>query len=523
MEMPVPAWPPSNTSCGLSRPAREAADAAQLAQRREAGLAPGQQLVGVRLVAGVPHDVVGRAVQQPVERHGQLHDPERAAQVAARLGDGADDGLAELVAQLRQLLAPRAPAGPAGPGSPEGWPTRHSCAAGGSPRRAPWSSALRPRRPASGGRRDASAACPRRVRADVRSRPRGAGRAPERPPAPSTRRWTRSSAEVSDRAQWAWSATPRSYSSMESSSGEAAGLQPAHDGLELRERLVEGHRRDRRVQGARLSLLTVMAPSLARARRGRPASPRGQAHIERHPRRRRGRRRGRSRPMRVAHDRVPPVERRERAQRAQGRPRSSRGPCVARARRPWSTSGSRSSSRWSRPASAARRAVIARVARSSSSPARSRSAARYADGRNASRARRSASSCAARPQRSARRVVQSDRRRVRRRRVEVHARRHAQLRGHRRRGCPDVRRELGERDVGLVADANHDGHRERGHRAHHDLLVERPEVLHRAAAAGEDDHVRARARSSGVRPAAHPPERRHDALRAPRVPGPGRR
>ena len=89
---------------GALAAAREAAHAAHLAERREVGQAAGQQLVGVGLVAGVPHDVVRGAVEEPVQDHGQLHHPERAAQVAAGLGDGADDGLADLLAQLRQLV-----------------------------------------------------------------------------------------------------------------------------------------------------------------------------------------------------------------------------------------------------------------------------------------------------------------------------------------------------------------------------------------------------------------------------------
>ena len=72
-------------------PAREATDAAQLAQRVEALQPARQELVRVGLVAGVPDDAVRRAGEDPMERHRELDDAERAAQVAARLRDRLDD------------------------------------------------------------------------------------------------------------------------------------------------------------------------------------------------------------------------------------------------------------------------------------------------------------------------------------------------------------------------------------------------------------------------------------------------
>ena len=65
-------------------PAREAADAVELAQRPEALEAPGQELVRVGLVAGVPDDPVARRLEQPVERDRQLDDAQRGPEVAAR-------------------------------------------------------------------------------------------------------------------------------------------------------------------------------------------------------------------------------------------------------------------------------------------------------------------------------------------------------------------------------------------------------------------------------------------------------
>jgi len=85
------------------RASREAADAAQLAQRPEAGEATGEQLVRVGLVTGVPDDAIGRAVKEPMEGHRQLHHAERAAEMAARLGHRLDDRRADLRAELDKL------------------------------------------------------------------------------------------------------------------------------------------------------------------------------------------------------------------------------------------------------------------------------------------------------------------------------------------------------------------------------------------------------------------------------------
>ena len=80
---------------GLAAP-REAADAAELAERPEPLVATGQELVRIRLVAGVPDDPVARRLEQPVERDRQLDDAEAAAEMAAGRGDGRDDRLADL-------------------------------------------------------------------------------------------------------------------------------------------------------------------------------------------------------------------------------------------------------------------------------------------------------------------------------------------------------------------------------------------------------------------------------------------
>ena len=96
IESPVPACPPSNTSCSRLAPPREAADAAELAERPEPLEAAGQELVRIGLVAGVPDDPVARRLEQPVERDRELDDAEAAAEVAAGRRDGRDDRLADL-------------------------------------------------------------------------------------------------------------------------------------------------------------------------------------------------------------------------------------------------------------------------------------------------------------------------------------------------------------------------------------------------------------------------------------------
>ena len=64
-----------------------------------------------------------------------------------------------------------------------------------------------------------------------------------------------------------------------------------------------------------------------------------------------------------------------------------------------------------------------------------------------------------------------------------------QLGGRRRRRGAQVGGEIGKGDVGLVADAAHHRHRRGTDRAHHALVVEGPEVLERAAASTDHEHV----------------------------------
>ena len=67
--------------------ARVAGQPAGLAQLGEAGLAAGDDLVHVGLVAGVPQDGVGRRLEHPVQGERQLDGAEVGAEVAAGLGD----------------------------------------------------------------------------------------------------------------------------------------------------------------------------------------------------------------------------------------------------------------------------------------------------------------------------------------------------------------------------------------------------------------------------------------------------
>ena len=85
--------------------AREAGDAAELAQAVHALAPAGQHLVRVGLVAHVPdHAVVGR-VEDMVQRHRQLHRAQVAAQVAAGLAHALEHEVAQLDGQRLEFGA----------------------------------------------------------------------------------------------------------------------------------------------------------------------------------------------------------------------------------------------------------------------------------------------------------------------------------------------------------------------------------------------------------------------------------
>ena len=83
---------------------RVARHAARLAQLGELCAAPGEDLVHVRLVAGVPEDRVGRRLEHAVQRQRQLDRAEIGSEVSGVLGDRFDDHVADLAGQFVELL-----------------------------------------------------------------------------------------------------------------------------------------------------------------------------------------------------------------------------------------------------------------------------------------------------------------------------------------------------------------------------------------------------------------------------------
>ena len=79
----VEAWLFSMKSCAALLAVRVARQAAGLAQLLEPGLAAGDDLVHVGLVAGVPQDGVGGRVEHPVQGERQLDRAEVAACVTS--------------------------------------------------------------------------------------------------------------------------------------------------------------------------------------------------------------------------------------------------------------------------------------------------------------------------------------------------------------------------------------------------------------------------------------------------------
>jgi hypothetical protein len=84
-------------------PAREAREAAALAQRADALAPAGQDLVRIGLVADVPDQPVARRVEEIVERDRQLDDAEPRPEMAAGDGDRVDRLGPELVGELLEL------------------------------------------------------------------------------------------------------------------------------------------------------------------------------------------------------------------------------------------------------------------------------------------------------------------------------------------------------------------------------------------------------------------------------------
>ncbi len=124
--------------------AREARDAAELAQRAEAVAAAGEELVAVGLVADVPHDAIARGVEHAVERDRQLDYAQGRREVAAGGRDRLDeqlpqflgDGL-ELVERERLEIGGRIDVGEQGHGAPGNQKNRFQTTAAATPSPAP--------------------------------------------------------------------------------------------------------------------------------------------------------------------------------------------------------------------------------------------------------------------------------------------------------------------------------------------------------------------------------------------------
>src|SRR5450759_5690206 len=86
----------------------EATDAAQLAQGPELRIASGQQLVGIRLVARVPHDSVARRLQDAMQGDRQLDHTKRGAEMPSGPGYGRDDVFTDLGGQRIELIVAEA-------------------------------------------------------------------------------------------------------------------------------------------------------------------------------------------------------------------------------------------------------------------------------------------------------------------------------------------------------------------------------------------------------------------------------
>ncbi len=69
----------------------EPAQPSVLPQGMELLAATGKQLMRIRLVAGIPHDLVLRGIQQIVERHRQFDDTEVRGEVPPDIGNSVDD------------------------------------------------------------------------------------------------------------------------------------------------------------------------------------------------------------------------------------------------------------------------------------------------------------------------------------------------------------------------------------------------------------------------------------------------
>jgi hypothetical protein len=84
---------------------RKTGNATVHAQPGHAGATAGEHLVGVSLMADVPHQTIVRRIEYMMQGDRQFHRPEVRRQVAAGPGDRFHQESAQLVRQLRQLSA----------------------------------------------------------------------------------------------------------------------------------------------------------------------------------------------------------------------------------------------------------------------------------------------------------------------------------------------------------------------------------------------------------------------------------
>ena len=88
---------------GAFGPFREPRQPAAHAQGTDAVAPPGQDLVGIALVAHVPDDLVARRIEHRMQRHGQFHHAQARAQMPAGDADRADRLGAQFVGKLAQF------------------------------------------------------------------------------------------------------------------------------------------------------------------------------------------------------------------------------------------------------------------------------------------------------------------------------------------------------------------------------------------------------------------------------------
>ena len=83
---------------------------------------------------------------------------------------------------------------------------------------------------------------------------------------------------------------------------------------------------------------------------------------------------------------------------------------------------------------------------------------------------------------------------IRKRQHQLSTHRYGYFRGSRRCRRTTIRREIDQRDVGLVSDGGYKRNHAGRCSAHHDLFVERPQILERSASPRDDNQVGTRYR-----------------------------